>query len=157
MKMKSGKFYLKNDNITPIEYDKEMDYYKFVKKYNNLGYYQVILPSDVMIEILKYYFCDRKFKIVSVELLEEDDDLSSEINFLIDQIGNDRDFFVDLVERLNFLKSNSSVEIKKIELSSYKNNESTLLYFQVNGVFGIDNDSYEKEIQYLSEIVERNI
>lgn len=153
MKTKCGKFFLKNNCISAVSYDSKIDYYKFVQEHSKEGFFQVVLTSTIMLEILKKYFLERKFEIVNIEFMEEDNELSDEITTLLNEINNDRENFLFLFEKLRFLNESTSVEIKKVEVKSYKEDRGCYLYLQVNGVFGIDSMNYDAEENYIKNIV----
>jgi hypothetical protein len=157
MEEKCGKFFIKENIISAIEYNTQSDYYKFVRNYSDAGYYQVILNSTIMLEILKEYFITRKFDIIDIALMEEDNDSCEEIRYLITEINKNRDKFIYLIEKLRFLNDNSSIEIKRIELKFHHDNNSIYLYLQVNGIFGVNTNSYNEEVKSLIPILERNL
>lgn len=156
MKVKCGKFFLKDNHIKAIPYSNQCDYYKFVQEYSRNGYFQVVMTSSIMLEILKKYFIERKFNIVNVEFMEEDRDLIEDISAILKEIRSDRGNFLTLVEKLKFLNESTSVEIKKIELSNYREKIGTYLYLQVNGIYGIDSNNYDIEENYIKSIVEEH-
>ena len=156
MKIKCGKLFIKENCISPIVYD-DSDYYRFVKNYSEQGYYQVILSSTIMIDLLQNYFVERKFEIVGIDFMEEDEVLKNEIDILIRQIGESREKFCYLIEKLKFLNEDSSIEVKKLELKHLDRLGSTFLYLQVNGLYGIYIKHYDTEENYIKDIVERNL
>ena|GEM_PF-6241669 len=89
--------------------------------------------------------------------MEEDEVLKNEIDILIRQIGESREKFCYLIEKLKFLNEDSSIEVKKLELKHLDRLGSTFLYLQVNGLYGIDIKHYDTEENYIKDIVERNL
>ena len=85
------------------------------------------------------------------------DVLKNEIDILIRQIGESREKFCYLIEKLKFLNEDSSIEVKKLELKHLDRLGSTFLYLQVNGLYGIDIKHYDTEENYIKDIVERNL
>lgn len=154
MKIKCGKFFLKDNRISTVFYDSKVDYYKFVQEYSKKGFFQVVLTSTIMLDLLKKYFLERKFEIVNIEFMEADNELNDEITTLLSEINSDRENFLLLFEKLRFLNESTSVEIKKVEVKSYKDGKGCYLYLQVNGVFGIDSINYDAEENYIKNIVE---
>lgn len=156
MKIKNGKLFIKENCISPISCN-DRDYYKFIKKYSEQGYYQVILSSMIMIDLLQHYFIDRKFEINSITFMEEDNEIEEEIEILLEKIKENRERFYYLVEKLKFLNEDSSIDVKRIELSHFDKSGSTNLYLQANGLYGINENKYEEEEKYIKDIVEKDL
>lgn len=142
--------------LVKVDYSPSQDdYYSFVKKHFDEGLRQVIITSEAMIEIAKEYFINRNFKISRIEFMIDDECLSDEIRNILEKLNNDRAYLGHLVDRLRFLIEESSIDIKKIELKGKaENNTSVSLFFQVNGVFGITDSSFEIESLKLIEKIE---
>ncbi|WP_426348678.1 hypothetical protein ACPWSR_13100 [Alloiococcus sp. CFN-8] len=162
MKMLLGKLFTKyydagNKEIINIGYNPEdyTDYYSFVKTQHVLGYRQVILTSEIMIELVKYYFLERKFKVVSIDLMEEDSHLSSDLEYIIEKTTCDRAYFANLIKHLDFISEKSSIDIKKIELAGKENNNYIKTFFQVNGIVGVSRDEYNNELSKISPKIKR--
>ena len=81
MEMFQGKLFQNNKEITIKEYDvkKIHDYYKFVQENHNLGYSQVVITTEIMLNLIEYYFVKRKFNIIMFEFIDEDLELEAEI------------------------------------------------------------------------------
>ena len=153
MKYKLAKFF-KDDigNIVVFDYSSQDDYYSFVKKYRDKGYSQVIITSEIMVDLIKYYFIERKFRLAALELIAMDPELHNELDTIINEMSEDRDYFSILLSRLDFLLEETSIDIKKVELN---NKLDTSIYLQVNGIFGISEKKYDVESQYLIEQLSR--
>lgn len=122
MKNIQEKLFIKNNKIECFRYSGR-DYYSFIKKYKDKGYSQVIISSYLMIRILVNYISDRKFKVINLNFMEEDDELKSEINELLLKMKHDEkknEAFTRLLLKLQFLKDNTSIEIKNIEMVGKK-------------------------------------
>lgn len=162
MGKKIGKLFIKYDEsqkqIIPIEYNSnvDIDYYSFVKKNCSLGYNQIIITSEIMLELIKYYFLSRKFKIENIEFIEEDQELSDEMDYILNQLLIDRGYLSVLIEKLEFISDNSSIDIKRIQLSSGLNEENKFsLFIQVNGLCGIEEDFYDQEVNNIITEIKR--
>ena len=155
-----GKVFRKklNDNSVEVfNYDPSKDdYYCMVKKHRENGYYQVILSSKMMINILKEYFYNRNCKILYIEWLEEDDELNREINKFLEKINDDRDCFEWLIDKINYLLEEGSIDIKKIGFS-FREEKTVSISILVNGVIGITDSEYSSEIIKLKTFIEERI
>lgn len=158
MEKKSYKLFRFNTNkITNIEipeyhYEDE-DYYLFVKKNSDNGRIQVIVSSDLMIHLLKYYFYDRCGTILSINLVEEDDDFHLAINEALELIKDNRDAFSLLLDRLYFLRNENSIDIQDFLVRIPSEPEPIFVTIQSNGVIHIEANSSSNEANNLKEIV----
>ena len=161
--IKIGKAFEKRESdrkmITFLSYDpsKEHDYYSFVRNKRELNYHQVIITSKMMIDILDYYFLERHASISSIELMESDDHLEQEIQKILLKIDGDRAYYSKLITLLNFIKEESSIDLKKINVKNKSNDDQFRLYVQVNGLIGIDQVVYNRESGKIAHILERYI
>lgn len=157
MKHKLGKFFwkYKNENRMLNVFDYEpannRDYYEYVKHYHQLGFHQLILTSDLIIDLVSYYFLEKHMSIGEIEFMEEDESLDEKIQNLIENCRIDRGYFTELIKELNFICEETSIDIKRIVLINQFdfNMLPKSIFFQVNGIIGIDEKSYENEIQSL--------
>ncbi|MDU0350291.1 hypothetical protein RWU53_02380, partial [Enterococcus sp. 3MOLP] len=70
-----------NNGIDAIEI--KGDYYPFVRSKLDEGYSQVVISSAVMLDILEKMFINKQARIVTIELIEEDDQYEQQIQQLI--------------------------------------------------------------------------
>ena len=145
--------------LTSIAYDPDKEYYSFLKIYRDKGYHQIILTSDLILSILSYYFIKRKMHISEIAFFEDDENLNREISALITECNEDRAVYFELQNKLNFLFDNESIEIKRIELTGEYGISDNLraIFFQANGIVGIDKEIYNEEIYRISEFIEVRI
>lgn len=158
--MKSGfvKLFVSADNNTlkSFEYSISGDYYSFVKDICLKGYKQVIITSDLMIPVLKEYFLVKKFKINDLQFMIEDTQLQQEIKHLLDKISIDRAYFNELLDKVTFLSEESTIDIRKIELSGrYPTGKAVRISLQVNGIIGISEGALDTELPELLMLIER--
>lgn len=157
MKHKLCKIFIKDNNpseVALIDYDPEInhDYYTFIKQQISLGFQQFILTSDLIIDLMDYYILSKNLKISSIEFMEED----QEINHITKTLLNNQNTnnYLTLKKELSFLSQNSSIEIKKINLINPLGDSLPIsIFFQVNGIIGIDFKSYNYEKDILSSII----
>ena len=146
----------KNENkMVKIMYSPSQDeYYKIVKEGCTKGYKQIILTSNIMATILKDYFYKCHVEILNIEFMEEDESLKQEINSILTNISEDRAHFAELINTINFLSKESSIDIKKIEMK-YKNieNKSIRISIQVNGIYSVNEKYFEDESQRLLRLI----
>ena len=116
MKTLQGKIFLNNnelsnteDNLIVFKEVPEVNYYSFLHEADMNGLVQVIIPSSVLISILKHFFKHKKARLVAIKLAEDEDDNIPIINQLISAVNNNRDYFIDLIEELNIPSSFSSI------------------------------------------------
>lgn len=147
----------KSDEVNAIPVP-EYDYYKFVRLNIEQGYSQVVIPSNILIALLKYFFLNKKAKIVDINFLEEDDENKKQMTYLIDKVNVDREFFVDLMEELNFLSAQETVEIKNIRLMHRDNGKSVDLKLSLNGLLTVGGKGdIEGDIKYINDYVWENL
>ncbi len=161
MNHKMGKIFWKNTEgkrtLSFIDYDPkiEHEYYEFVKKYHLDGFHQVILNSEVILKLTSYYFLNRGMSISEVLFLEDDETLSSRIDGLISKCSFERGYFTKILEELKFVHEESAIDIKRISLiNKTGSNMPYSIFFQVNGIIGIDELSYENEKSTVSQTIQ---
>lgn len=143
-------------NLTAVLYQNGIDYYAFVKSHTEEGMRQVIITSEIMLLLIEECFILRKFEIVSIEFMVEDEELDAEINAILNRMANDRVYWGELKSKLEFLNEQASIDIKKIKLKGMaKNGRSFSMFFQVNGIFGISDFAYDEEKNYLLGLLKR--
>lgn len=126
------------------------EYYTFVKKHCDEGFRQIIITSEIMIELVKHYFINRNFRISNIEFMIDDDSLTSEIRTIIEKLNIDRAYLGQLIDKLKFLIEESSIDLKKIEMKGKTENSASIsMFLQVNGVFGVTDNCYEEESSVL--------
>lgn len=132
----------KNNEIKAIEYSEkdQRNYFNFVKTQHEKGLRQVIITSEIMLEILKKCFIDYNFELVRVYFVEEDGELDSEIKRILNKIEKNRAYFVKLLEKLKCIANNSSIDIESIELKSIEKiyNKYVSFSIRVNGILSIE-------------------
>lgn len=135
MKFSQGKIFLdKSKNKIIMKPVPNVDYYTFVRMSLSKGLKQVILPSDILLNVMMYLFKKKKAKIVRIEFLEEDEEYNALIAKLIESVNRDRDYFIDLMEELNYLSGNQTVEIKCIRMKYRENDILNDISLSVNGL-----------------------
>lgn len=143
-------------HITDIPYNPETEYYTFLKKCFDSGYRQIIITSSIMLQIIEQYIFSRKFDIMKIEFMEDDDDLNNIVEQYLKNVQVDRAYYQKLLENLKFLCEKSSIEIKRVYFKGkLDSGDYTNVFIQVNGIIGINRAQYQEEIAALSQQIER--
>jgi len=149
-------FKTSNNNFCYKEYDsKTIDYFKFIALQKEQNLIQFIITSDIMIDVMMSLVTEKGYKLVSVEMMNDDTDLNSEINILVKSIEEDGKKLAILINKLQILSDSQSIDIRSIKLKKRENAESIQIKLQSNGIFSINNEKfYDKSDQLLALIVE---
>lgn len=151
-----AKLFLKEKKLITKEIPKSKEYYTFVQEYISKGYKQIIIPSDILIELLKYIFLNReKSKIIKIEFLEEDIEFQQEIDLLIHKINNeDRAYFISLLDSIDYVAQEQTAEIKKIRFKYRIDSELIDISISINGLLNYGNSAYvNEEINEISQFI----
>lgn len=156
------KFFIeKNENIVAIPYlqEDQKKYFSFVKEQYEKGSRQIIITSKIMLKVLEEYFLNKKFRIIEIKFAEEDFELNQEIEKYLEEVEKDRGCFFKLLNKLEVIANNSSIDIEKIELVSSKriNEVYTSLSLKVNGIVIIDGSTIENDINNIIKNIKENI
>lgn len=160
MEFTKGKVFIKDSEVIIAPYEEGKDYYQLIRDYNEKGYEQIILTTDFMTTILKYYFIQKKYVISDIQPLDEEEtELKNKLERFVEIIKEDRDNFAYLMEELGVLaEGKNSIDIFKIELKG-KNAEGIrdMISVQINGIIMVSKDSYSDENVVISEIIKNHI
>lgn len=156
------KFFIeKNENIVAIPYlqEDQKKYFRFVKEQYEKGSRQIIITSKIMLKVLEEYFLNKKFRIIEIKFAEEDLELNQEMEKYLEEVEKDRGCFFKLLNKLEVIANNSSIDIEKIELVSSKriNKAYTSLSLKVNGIVIIDGSTIENDINNIIKNIKENI
>lgn len=139
-----------------ISYDNaNVEYYSFLRECRNNGLHQVIITSEMMIELIKTSYTDYGRKISKIEFMEEDFDADEQVNCLLKAIESNPYQLTKLLDYLMLIAEKSSVEIKRIYINGpYVDGKADSFFVQSNGIIGINRESYDlisKEICTFTE------
>lgn len=138
-----------------LPYDDNQDFYSFLRNQYQAGYRQIIITSDIMIHLLTMLFLSN-YTLTDIQFAEEDPDLELDVKLLISNANKDHTLFVDLIERLNFVAENSSIDIQKISfIGRDQNSVAVNGYVQSNGILAINNSAFESISQKICTQVKR--
>lgn len=119
------------------DYDDNQEYYSFIKKMKEEKCHQITITSDIMLSYIEEIASINDISIEMIEMMEEDDELTQEIEVLVAKCKNNRGAIIELIKKLKHLDEESSVEIKRIYLRETNVEKNVLGYIQVNGIVGI--------------------
>ena len=161
MKYKKAKFFWKKSEVAKeiscLDYcEEDIEYYTFVKKCHDQGYRQIIITSELMVDLLEYFFFKENLLVYQIDLAEEDEELEEEIDVLINNSEKDGKYFYLLAKTLNFLSEKSSIDIQLVYMKG-RNSEGVIvdLFLQSNGIVGINVESFSKISDNIKNIIER--
>lgn len=128
-----------------IPFDDKSDYYTFLKEYHTNGYKQIILTSEFISYLMEYFAIEKKILVYKIEFMEEDTDLSEEINRLLYLVSVEKIYFSKLMEHIRFLSEKSSIDIKRAYFKGRNiKKDAVNFYLQANGIIGVDRGNYEE-------------
>lgn len=155
MKTNQYKIFLKDSQLC-LKNNIGNDYYSFIQELSGEGYKQIIIPSNVLLDLMKNIFKDKKATIKDIDLLEDDDDYNDKIDKIILETQDDRDNFVELFEELRYLSSDQNIEIRKIRFSYKNDNKLIDLSLSINGLIEVlygESKGVEEEIGAMIEFI----
>ena len=140
-----GKLFRKIDTfpqkITCLAMDDSVEYYDFLKKCHINGFRQIIITSEIMIKFIDYFVLDFNYEIYSIEFMEDDKDLSEEINALLNMTSIRAAYLSKLKEQLLFKGRDAQ-------------GRALNFYLQSNGIFGINDAHYPIISEKIAELME---
>ncbi|WP_282799283.1 hypothetical protein ABVR74_02880 [Lactococcus lactis subsp. lactis] len=151
-----AKLFLNKEKLVAIEIPEEKKYYSFIQEYIQKGYRQIIIPSDILVELLKYIFLKKEnSKIIDIEFLEEDEKFQEEIDNLIHKTNNeDRGYFVSLLDHINYVAQDKTVEIKKVRFKYRVDGKLIDISISINGLLNYKNNTnVSNEIKNISQFI----
>lgn len=123
--------------IAAFPYDFSKNYYALIQEAQKKGYEQCIITSDIMIELMEYFLM-KQSTINSIEFFVEDTELESEINTIIRKIKTNGIYWESLKNKLIFLSTENSIEIKAVTIKSLE----YIIKIAVNGIFTVTSSFY---------------
>lgn len=143
---KAKLFYDNHNKIVCVEYDEnKTDYYSFVSDCRKQGLHQIIISSEMMIDIIKEYYLEYNYKVNKIELMEEDPDIEVQVHQIIENIEKNPYRLSELVEFLKYIAERSSIEIKRIYIRNRHNSgDPTSIFIQSNGIVGINTETFRE-------------
>lgn len=145
----------KNKKIELIKWnEKECEYYAFIKEQMANGYHQISVTSEIMLGFLSEISSRNFVNVSKIELMEEDSEEGEELNNMVEECSNNRGILVKIINKLEYLEDESSIEIKRIYFTEKKDTgEYSSLFVQVNGLLGISGNEM-KSVALLKNYIE---
>lgn len=159
MRFEKTKLFLKMDSdsrhVHCVAYDDDADYYTFLRKCRSDGYRQVVITSEMMMQIIRHACLENNYTISKIEFVEEDSDLETEIALILQAMSGNSAYLTDLLNKLRFLSEKSSIDLKRIYVKGLTENNITVNYFvQSNGIIGVNREAFSKISNEISILVE---
>ena len=158
MKSIKWKLFRNNEKIVAVFYDDSDNYYSFLEQQYHAGNRQIIIPSSLIVRMLKEFSTRYSLQVYRIELTEDDESLYKEIDSLITSIESNPAYVCMLSDRLDFLSNESSIDINRISFKGKTSDNYPIdLKIQSNGIIIVNEeaDRYSKDI--VIPVVERGI
>lgn len=144
------------EHIYSVPYDDTIEYYTFLRECKGKGYRQVIVTSEIMLQVIRKACLGKGYSVCKIEFAEEDSELEQEIRDLIHLAAKNPAYFGDLVEKIKFLSEQSSIDLRRVYIKgTYEGAYAPVFFLQSNGILGTNKESYESLSKEISTIVER--
>ena len=146
-------------NICAISWDEsELDYYAFIKNIVDEGFHQVAVNAEMMVGLISLIAQNSNWSISQIDMMEDDEELDEELQTLIKRTQSNRGTYITLINTLNHLVEESSLEIKRIYIESKLNDVYEDMFIQINALCGVSDIGTELErkvITYIEEYMNR--
>lgn len=143
--------------IVCIDYDDSEDYYSFIKKNHEKGFIQVIITSQIMIQIIEELVFKRDFSVSNMEFMEEDDSYNKDIKSLIVNNKDIKKYHNFIIRELEFLSEKTSIEIKRISFKKMEGDIPIMFYIQSNGILGVNREGFDYVSSEITKLVGKEI
>lgn len=137
LKLKEAKIFKDTSNkLTFVNYNPDTDdYFNFIaEQCNKRQLNQVIITSNIMIILIFSLVEKYKFCLERVEFMNDDDTLDNEIQNLVNNINNEENF-IFLLNKLQLLSYEQSIDILKIHLKKGTNIKAHKLKYKLTESF----------------------
>lgn len=139
-----------------ISYDSSIDNYAFLRNCHDQGYKQVIISSEIMIQLICEACLEKGHKITKIEFVKEEAELEEEIQVILQLMDRDSAYFCDFIDKLKFLAERSSIGIKRVYIRGLYAKDFIESYFlQSNGIIGINKESFSQISSNISCYIEK--
>lgn len=138
-----------------IEWNESVqDYYAFIKKCIEQGFYQISITGEMMIGILGRIACENSVLVTSIDFMEDDCEENQQINEMITESRINRRNLARVMDMMRYLEDEDAVEIKRM---SFMENDGESEFVQVNGLLSASNSEsifYKVVKDYIKEYIE---
>lgn len=158
LQFEAAKIFKNAENtLTFVKYNSSVNYFDFIaEQCNKNKLRQVIVTSNIMINLISSLVVKYKFQLVQVEFMNDDKDLDDEIQILVDKSANDSSYYLFLLRKLQLLSDEQCIDILRLSFKKRTEGKSTQIKVQANGIFSINKTSFEKYAQTLLDIISDN-
>lgn len=161
MTFKKAKLFWKKENdeyhIRSIPYDDTLNYYAFLQTYKEKGYKQIIITSEIMIQVIRESCLGKNHFVQKIEL-ENNPALEKEIQDVIQLTTKNLAYFCDLIEKIKSASQQSSLILKKTYMQRIHNGTYEPAFFlQSNGILGINTIIYDSVAKEISTMIEKHL
>lgn len=136
--------------------DKEENYYPFIKRCHNSGYTQVIITSEIMIQIIEKFVFEDEYIVSELEFME-DDDFNEGIKSLMIDNKNINKYHRIIINELEFLSEKTSIEIKRIKFKKMVGDIPVSFFIQSNGILGVNSKGFDYISFELKELIKKEL
>lgn len=123
--------------ICYIPFDDSCEYYDFLKKFHDKGYKQIIITSELMSDLMRFFCQEKNLSVYKIVLMEDDEDLDAELKDILQKMELDRSYFERLLNEIRFLSEQSSIDINRIYFKGRYNGVAVRFFIQANGIIGV--------------------
>lgn len=123
--------------ICYIPFDDGCEYYDFLKKFHDKGYKQIIITSELMSDLMRFFCQEKNLSVYEIVLMEDDEDLDAELKDILQKMELDRSYFERLLNEIRFLSEQSSIDINRIYFKGRYNGVAVRFFIQANGIIGV--------------------
>ena len=112
----------------------------------------------MMVGLISLIAQNSNWSISQIDMMEDDEELDEELKTLIKRTQSNRGTYMTLINTLNHLVEESSLEIKRIYIESKLNDVNEDMFIQINGLCGVSDIGTELErkvITYIEEYMNR--
>lgn len=160
MKMLKAKCFWKMGDIpkrvVSIPYNSDEEYYSFLRMQFEVGYRQIIISSEIMIEFIKDAVLNNNFSVYDILLSEDDEEMQNEVTQLLNLIEVKPVCFGTLLEKLSFVAENSSIDIQRISAKGRMPDGQPVDFFvQSNGLFAANETAFATIQKKVSTLIDR--
>lgn len=154
MKTRLGKVFLnKNKDVIVVDYLPSDGYYTVVDKELSKGNAQVIITSNIMLELIETLITRHSFDVTHIEFMVDSSDFEEEINSLLASLHRNKAFWAVIKEKLAFLQKEESIEIKKVTFKSLASGETADVF--VNGIISSSGEFFDSFSSLISACIKR--
>ena len=142
--------------VYAIPYDDDADFYDFLRDKLSAGYRQVIVTSEMMIDMVRSMYMEGKYSVCRIELTNASADMNEKTDVLIRSGADDPSYLAGILDMLELLANTFSITIRSVHIRKrHKKTGSPDFFVQANGIVGINEKSFGEISKRICTVVER--